>query len=101
MYVTITYSTGPQWLPNTPLLEQSRHALRALASHRTFLARLMDNGKLILGGPYTDGTGGMALLEVKDKDEAEKILAEDPAIASGVFIGEFHQFVKEFSRSKC
>lgn len=98
MYVTLFYATGPGWLPDTPVFGQSRAAMRALAGHRDYLQKLLEAGKLVIGGPYTNGTGGMALFEVESEQEAETILANDPAIISGVFVGERRQWVPEFSR---
>ena len=98
MYFAIIYKTGPEWLPNTPLFEQSRTALRALTGHRNCLTALQSSGKLVLGGPYADGAGGMALVDVDSEEEAASILAGDPAIVSGVFTGELHRWVQEFAR---
>jgi hypothetical protein len=43
-----------------------------------------------LGGPLTDNAGGAVLLEVSDEAEAKAIVANDPAIKSGIFIYEMH-----------
>jgi hypothetical protein len=73
--------------------------MRAFVGHRDYMQKLLDAGKLVLGGPYADGTGGMALIEVETEEEAAAILADDPAIVNGVFIGELRQWVWEFSRA--
>ena len=41
-------------------------------------------------GPFTDDAGGALVLEVAGEDEARTLVAEDPAVKSGVFIREIH-----------
>ena len=43
-----------------------------------------------LAGPLTDNAGGAVLLDVADEFKAKAIVAEDPAVKSGIFIYELH-----------
>ena len=43
-----------------------------------------------LAGPLTDNAGGAVLLEVSDEAEAKAIVANDPAVKSGIFVYEIH-----------
>ena len=47
-------------------------------------------GSMKLAGPLTDNAGGAVLLEVSDEAEAKAIVANDPAVKSGVFVFEMH-----------
>jgi len=75
------YAPGPQWLAGPPVTEQN------LGAHRAYMAELYARGR-VLGGPFLDDAGGgLALLLAKGRDEATALLAADPAIREGVFIG--------------
>ncbi len=43
-----------------------------------------------MGGPFTDDTGGLGILNVASQDEAENILSRDPAVIEGVLTAELH-----------
>ncbi|MFF3752374.1 YciI family protein [Streptomyces sp. NPDC002018] len=57
----------------------------ARPSHRHYVARLMERGKLIAGGPFADGSGALFLYEVASLAEAQAIVAADPYTAFGTF----------------
>jgi uncharacterized protein YciI len=54
-----------------------------------------------MGGPFSDNSGSMSLLEGIDEDEARRILEDDPFMKNGVFvleeIREWNVFVDELS----
>ena len=54
----------------------------ALAPHReahlAYLAGLKERGKLVLGGRFTDGRGGMYILSASDEAEARRLAEADP-----------------------
>jgi hypothetical protein len=43
-----------------------------------------------LAGPFVDDAGGAVLLAVADESEAKVIVAEHPAVKSGIFVHEMH-----------
>ncbi len=47
-------------------------------------------GSMRLAGPLTDNTGGAVLLEVSGEAAATAIVANDPAVKSGIFVYEMH-----------
>ena len=80
----ITYKPGPAWRPGAPMNRQ------ALGPHAAYWTRLAREGRAIGAGPYLDIDGGMALILAANIEEARAVVAGDPAVTSGVFVGEVH-----------
>lgn len=61
--------------------------------HFTRLQRLTAEGTMILVGPTLGPVNtGIAVFEAPDRAAAERLMAEDPAIASGIATGELREF---------
>ena len=58
---------------------------RAVEGHFEYFKRLFEKGTLKYAGRCEDGYLGLAILECENEPEARALMAEDPAIASGVF----------------
>ncbi|MCY3414442.1 MAG: hypothetical protein INQ03_22535 [Candidatus Heimdallarchaeota archaeon] len=78
-YYTLIYSRGENWNENENWDKQD------LMAHGNFMAQLHKEGKLVLGGPFDDASGGQSVLEVDSIDEAQAIVDQDPAIINKVF----------------
>jgi uncharacterized protein len=80
----VVYRPGPAWLHGKSVGEQP------LKEHGKYMLSLYIKGSMKLAGPLTDNAGGAVLLEVSDEAEAKAIVANDPAIKSGIFVYEMH-----------
>jgi uncharacterized protein YciI len=60
------------------------------------MKQLFDEGRTFAAGPMTDQAGGLLILRAASQDEAAAILAKDPAITSGLFLGEVHGWAPAF-----
>jgi uncharacterized protein YciI len=80
----ILYRPGPAWLTGKSVMEQP------LKEHGKYMVSLYVKGSMKLAGPLTDNAGGAVLLEVSNEAEAKAIVANDPAVMSGVFVYEMH-----------
>jgi uncharacterized protein len=80
----VLYRPGPAWLPGKSILDQP------LKEHGKYMLSLYIKGAMKLAGPLTDEAGGAVLLEVSDETEAKAIVANDPAVKSGIFVYEMH-----------
>jgi uncharacterized protein YciI len=80
----IIYRPGPAWLTGKSVTEQP------LKEHGKYMLSLYIKGSMRLAGPLTDNTGGAVLLDVSDEAEAKAIVANDPAVKSGIFVYEMH-----------
>src|SRR5262245_35578715 len=80
----VVYQPGPAWLAGKPLSQQP------LGDHGKYMLSLYAKGTLKIAGPFADDSGGAVLLEGVDADAVRKIVADDPAVKSGVFVSSVH-----------
>jgi uncharacterized protein YciI len=76
----IIYQPGPNWIKGKSIYEQP------LYDHAQYMAKLLDQGHLEMAGPFSDSSGGMAIVTAKNKAEASNILKNDPGVTTGVFL---------------
>lgn len=87
----ITYKAGPTWKPGVPMAKQ------AIATHAAYMRKLHAEGRMYAAGPTLDIDGGVILLKAADLKEAQGIMAADPAVTTGLFVGEVRQWQLAFS----
>lgn len=80
MLFAMIYRPGPAYDPDL-----SPATPGPLRDHVTLMHSVMDDGRMVMGGPFTDGTGGMSVVDVEDRGAAEAIAAADPAVQGGFF----------------
>jgi len=90
----IVYRPGPAWSPGRPLREQ------ALATHLSYMEGLFKAGSLVLAGLFLDDSGGAAFVHAADQAAAGAIRDGDPAVETGVFIGEVKPWMSMFDISR-
>ena len=78
LYV-VQHTPGPMWDHNRSFRDQD-----GVMKHVAYFGQLDDSGKIFLGGPFTDNTGGMVILKAVTAEEATKIAQEDPTVQSGL-----------------
>src|SRR5437764_130642 len=54
-------------------------------AHLNNLRPLVESGKLLLGGPFTDGSGSLMVVEMESEVEALEFARNDPYATQGVF----------------
>lgn len=84
------YRPGPAWKPGLPMAQQD------LRAHGGYIARLAAEGRVVAAGGWSGADGGMAVLRAADADEAQRLLAADPAITGGVFQAELRRWSPRF-----
>lgn len=79
MYQMVLIKTGP-----TPS-KDSIISKRLGEGHMANIKKMADMGKLVLAGPFGDkgDLRGIFIMDVANKEEAEKLCQEDPAIKAG------------------
>jgi len=54
-------------------------------SHLRNLRPLVEQGKVILAGPFTDGSGSLIVIDAESQAHAESFAHSDPYVTQGVF----------------
>ena len=97
MRLMVRFRAGPTWSSGSVREQPDWDA------HAEFVDALIERGTFVMGGPFSDNSGSMSLLEGIDADEARRILEGDPFMKNGVFvleeIREWTVFVDELSSS--
>lgn len=75
----VVYSAGPAWKPGTLLRELP------LRDHGRFMLSLHQRSLLRLAGAFADGSGGAAVFEADNDDEARALIDRDPAVTARLF----------------
>jgi uncharacterized protein len=91
----VRFRAGPTWAGGSVREQPDWDA------HAEFVDALVDRGTMVMGGPFSDNSGSMSLLEGVGADEARRILEDDPFMKNGVFvleeIREWDVFVDQLS----
>jgi len=86
-YVLCILKTGP----NAATLPKDSVKM-ILAGHMKNMNVLESQGKLVVAGPFTDGTDweGVFVFNVTTVEEAKKLTETDPGVQTGLFSAELH-----------
>lgn len=78
---------GPNWTA-----EQTEETRALQAAHRANIGRLVKEEKMVLAGPFEDSGDlrGIFVYHVPTLEEAEELVATDPAVAAGRLRVELH-----------
>jgi uncharacterized protein len=63
--------------------KEKRPAVRP--AHLAHLQPLVDQGKLLLAGPFTDGTGSLIVVDAESRAAVWQLVANDPYVTNGIF----------------
>jgi uncharacterized protein len=76
----IQWAPGPAWAAGKTVREQAYWD-----EHAEFMDRLFENGTVILGGPFSDGTGSLVIVEAEELSEVTTLIANDPFVVHQIF----------------
>ena len=66
-------------------IQDSQRVTELRPQHREYMSQLRAEGKLVTGGPFTDGSGALFIYEVDALEAATSIVAADPYMTGGAF----------------
>ena len=76
----ILWAHGAAWAEGKTVREQAYWD-----EHAEFMDRLFENGTVIMGGPFSDGTGSLVIVEASEIDEVSTLIANDPFVVHQIF----------------
>jgi len=77
--VLVIFRAGPIWESGPPEDQLGWDA------HAEWVDALIENGTFVMGGPLSDNSGSVSLLEGLTAAEAKELVVSDPFVANGVF----------------
>lgn len=86
-FFELVYAPGESWVEGRPLTEQ------AIGPHVEYMTQLFQNRVMIAGGPLPGTDRGRYLIATQDAAAAERIVAADPGLASGLFSVTSHPWL--------
>ena len=67
--------------------------------HIEYIKMQIDNGKIIMSGPFIDEKrDGMFILDVENEEKLLEIISNDPAIISGLLENEVRKYKITYSK---
>ena len=90
------WAHGPAWVPGKTVREQPYWA-----EHAAFMDPLFENGTVVLGGPFVDGTGSLVIVEAESEQEVADLFASDPFVIQGIFALSFRKQWQLFLDARC
>ncbi len=88
IFCVLKHSPGPKWEKGVPFQEQS-----GVMNHVKYMSKQLENGFLVMGGPFLDNSGGMMICRTSNIEEAKKIAEADPGVTSGLLNVEVSQWL--------
>ena len=77
--VLVIFRAGPIWESGSPEDQLGWDA------HAEWVDALIENGTFVMGGPLSDNSGSVSLLDGLTAAEAKELVVSDPFVANGVF----------------
>ena len=81
----IVYRAGPKWRSGVPMEKQG------LRDHFLYLRTLSERRMVLVAGPLGN-VGGLVIVRAPDRRAAAEVVAADPAVKAGIFVGEVEPF---------
>jgi uncharacterized protein YciI len=92
-WFVLMHSPGLKWDQKLSFFDQV-----GIEQHRTFMSDLLEAGDMVMGGPFLDNSGGMAILKVESIDAALAIANRDPAVQAGILKVDVKSWTTPLSR---
>jgi uncharacterized protein YciI len=79
IYYVLFHSPGEKWVDSLSFQEQP-----GVEEHVGYMASFLESGRLAIGGPFLDNSGGMMVFRAENQEEAETTANADPAVKKGL-----------------
>ena len=74
------YAAIAKYTPDAATIAKARPA------HREYLTGLIEQGKLVISGPFAGDGGALLVYEAENAEQVETMVSEDPFAIHGVFL---------------
>jgi uncharacterized protein YciI len=92
----VFHKPGPKWQKGVDFRQQP-----GVEDHVAHYMKLYNDGRLAMGGPFLDNTGGMMIAALGEtQDSLSKFAAEDPAVKSGLLTFEVKPWFVAMKKEK-
>jgi uncharacterized protein len=79
--------------PRATFIDDATDEERAImGAHFRYLQHLLEEGRLVLAGPSLGPVFGISIFEAETEEEARRIVANDPAVSSGLQTAELSPY---------
>jgi uncharacterized protein YciI len=72
---------GPSWVRGVPTREQP-----LWDEHAAFMDRILEQGRIVLAGPYADFSRALIIVQANSAKEALALLNDDPWEKAGILV---------------
>lgn len=72
------------FIVNTKYIDDQDQIATVRPKHREYITGFIDAGQAMGAGPWGDGKGGVYVLKVDERADADKIIADDPLTTEGI-----------------
>jgi uncharacterized protein YciI len=80
-YYVVIRMPGALWDPTKDTRDQA-----LWDEHARYMDRLFEEGAVILGGPFADGSGAMLIVKAENAAQARELFRDDPWTANDVLV---------------
>ena len=95
VYCVLFHSPGPKWEQGVPFNEQ-----QGVMEHVKYMSRQLEDGMLLIGGPFLDNSGGMMICTTSDLEKAKAMAEADPTVKSGLLTVQVKKWMVPMSSLK-
>jgi uncharacterized protein len=81
----VTQSDGMKIVNYARYIDSAEKVASLRPAHREYMTQLLAEGRLVAGGPFTDGSGALFIYEAQSLAAAEEIVTADPYRVGGAF----------------
>jgi uncharacterized protein YciI len=96
VHFVVFHKPGPAWVAGVDFRQQP-----GVQAHVAHYAKLHDEGRLELGGPFLDNSGGMMVAALGETVESiTQFAEEDPAVRSGLLVFQVKPWMIAMSKDR-
>jgi uncharacterized protein YciI len=93
MLFAVNYTPGQAWQTGKTGTEQP-----FFREHVRYMQQIFATKQLLMGGPFLDNQGALAILDVEGEAQAREIVTRDPAVQANVFQTHLHSWHVAFNQ---